>query len=322
MISVIVPVYNAEKYINRCIDSIVHQTMDDMEIIIIDDGSTDSSLDICKYWETKDRRIKVFPKKNGGVSSARNMGLRNVNGKYVSFVDADDWIESDRFEKAIEKIEEYNADIYIGSFVINVGNEQKTIYEDIPSVVSVYGKNDAIKHMIKGNGFRWELCDKVYRKDVLEGCYLDENIHNGEDFLFNWCVFGKAKRIIRVNDMSYHYFAREDSASHVLSEKYLTFVDAIELALGEEQNRELCLLLNNLYIVVLIGMFIEIAASKWGNRGEILVGLKNKIQSSMLYGKEISFKKKLIVHFYKISPISLLIILNPLAIAIKRRLRV
>ena len=104
MISVIVPIYNVEKYLIKCIESIINQTYKDLEIILVDDGSTDSSGKICDEFATKDNRIKVIHKKNGGLSSARNIGLDICKGNYISFIDSDDYIELDMYEKMIKII--------------------------------------------------------------------------------------------------------------------------------------------------------------------------------------------------------------------------
>ena len=109
LISVIVPVYNVEKYIKKCLDSIIYQTYKNIEIILVDDGSTDNSGIICDVYKERDKRIKVIHKKNNGVSAARNTGIENANGKWISFVDSDDWIDKNYFEILISKI--YNNDI-------------------------------------------------------------------------------------------------------------------------------------------------------------------------------------------------------------------
>ena len=111
LISVIVPIYNVEKYLDRCVDSIINQTYKNLEIILVDDGSPDNCLAICDSWAEKDRRIKVIHKENGGVSSARNSALDIASGDYIGFVDSDDWIEPDMYEILIKNAKKYDADI-------------------------------------------------------------------------------------------------------------------------------------------------------------------------------------------------------------------
>lgn len=110
-ISVIVPIYNVEKYIEKCINSIINQTYKDLEIILVDDGSTDSSGKICDEYAKKDKRIKVIHKKNGGVSSSRNIALTIANGDYITWIDSDDWIEKDTYSKLADIILKNKADI-------------------------------------------------------------------------------------------------------------------------------------------------------------------------------------------------------------------
>ena len=110
-ISVIVPVYNTEKYLKRCIDSILAQSYSDFELLLIDDGSTDASPAICDEYATNDSRVRVFHKPNGGVSSARNLGLDNARGEWIAFVDSDDWIESEMLYLFISKAEKTDSDI-------------------------------------------------------------------------------------------------------------------------------------------------------------------------------------------------------------------
>ena len=117
MISIIVPVYNTEKYLRRCIDSVLAQTYQDFELLLIDDGSKDSSGAICDEYAAQDARVRVFHKENGGVSSARNVGLDNARGEWITFVDADDWIESDMLELLLRKGEETGADIVMGDLL-------------------------------------------------------------------------------------------------------------------------------------------------------------------------------------------------------------
>ena len=118
-VSIIVPVYKAEKYLHRCVDSILAQTFTDWELLLIDDGSPDRSGDICDEYAKKDTRIRVFHKKNGGVSSARNLGLDNVQGEYVTFVDSDDWIDVNTLNVCFSQIETYDLDILQFSYTRN-----------------------------------------------------------------------------------------------------------------------------------------------------------------------------------------------------------
>ena len=113
IVSVIVPVFNVEKYLDKCIESLIKQKLKDIEIILVDDGSTDLSGKICDEWKTKDSRIQVIHKKNGGLSDARNVGVELAKGKYIGFVDSDDYVSDDMFQILYQNIEKENADISI-----------------------------------------------------------------------------------------------------------------------------------------------------------------------------------------------------------------
>ena len=116
LVSVIIPVYNVEKYLSKCLDSIVNQTYNNLQIILVNDGTKDNSLEICQNYQNKDSRIQVINKENGGLSSARNKGLEYAEGKYCLFVDSDDYVELDLIESAVSKMEEVNADMVVFGF--------------------------------------------------------------------------------------------------------------------------------------------------------------------------------------------------------------
>ena len=111
LISVVVPIYNVDKYLDRCVESIIKQTYTNLEIILVDDGSSDNSPQICDNWNVKDKRIKVIHKENGGLSDARNVGLSFATGEIISFIDSDDWIEHEMFEKMLNRKKKDNSDI-------------------------------------------------------------------------------------------------------------------------------------------------------------------------------------------------------------------
>ena len=113
LISVIIPIYNVEKYLERCLNSVVKQSYSNLEIILVDDGSTDNSLSICQLYESKDERVRVYTKKNGGLSDARNYGIHNSKGQFVALVDSDDWISEDYVQVLYDLLVKYNADVSV-----------------------------------------------------------------------------------------------------------------------------------------------------------------------------------------------------------------
>ena len=133
-ITVIVPVYNVENYLEKCLDSLINQTYKNIEIIVINDGSTDNQGEICQEYAQKDNRIVYIEKENGGLSDARNVGLDKMTGSYVTFIDSDDWIEQDYIETLYKKIVEYQADIAVGNYILTMKMRKHiiSIYMGIP----------------------------------------------------------------------------------------------------------------------------------------------------------------------------------------------
>ena len=193
-LSVIVPVYKVEKYLVRCIDSILAQTFVDFELLLIDDGSPDKSGDICDEYACKDTRIRVFHKENGGVSSARNLGLENVRGNILTFIDADDWIDVDCFENGVCIMDRDDLDILQYSYkmireqdgcVISVRN-----YECVPLGWREFVRTDHYIVCVGGNFIRSSIV-KTYR------LRFDEALHLAEDQLFIMRVMSLSTRMLR-----------------------------------------------------------------------------------------------------------------------------
>ena len=165
LISIIVPVYNIENYLDKCIESIVHQTYKNLEILLIDDGSTDHSGKKCDEWAKKDKRIRVIHKKNGGVSSARNIGLEKAKGEYIGFVDGDDFVNKKMYEEMHRQMKKNNADFVICDY--NECYNQNDNFKD-------RGKENNLIEILDKNG----MFDKVYpyRGYVWQGLFLKEKL--------------------------------------------------------------------------------------------------------------------------------------------------
>ena len=208
-VSVIVPVYNVEKYLAECINSIINQTLKEIEIICVNDGSTDSSLDILREYEKKDNRIKVINKSNGGISSARNAGIEAANGKYIAFVDSDDWVDLDAYEILYRFAKEQHADILCAGWR-NVP-AKKCGRKDCCPKFKVY--NDWFKAKKKRESII--SCNKLYKRSLIIKNNLRFNtaISYAEDECFNLCVYPLAKTIVSVPVMFYNYRVRETGAT-------------------------------------------------------------------------------------------------------------
>ena len=207
VVSIIVPVYNAEKDLHRCIDSIIAQTFTDWELFLIDDGSKDSSGVICDEYATKDNRILVIHKENGGVSSARNLGLDNAKGEYITFVDADDWIKPQYLEHLFGSIEK--SDLVIAYATIYREEEHIGEEEYYPSHV-VTEENFSV--LFEENALIWHTSPwgKLYRRRLIQNADLKfvENVHIGEDAIFLYSYMLSAKCINVTSWTDYCYYSQ------------------------------------------------------------------------------------------------------------------
>lgn len=206
-VSIIIPIYNSRKYLSTCINSILEQTYQNIEIIIIDDGSTDNSKKIVEEYIRENNLIKYFYKKNGGVSSARNMGIEKATGKYLFFVDSDDMIEKDAINKCMELINEYD---YL--FVKRINNKAK--YKN-KNIVCEIPKEEFIESVIKNkiNGF---VCCGIYNKKIIGNLRFDQEISFMEDTLFLLQYISKLKTIgfVDYSCANYHYIENENSITN------------------------------------------------------------------------------------------------------------
>ena len=198
-ISVIVPIYNAENYLDRCISSIVNQTYKNLEIILINDGSIDNSLEICEKWKEKDERIILINKENTGVSDTRNKGLDIATGKYISFVDGDDYIEIDMMEKLIKKIKNENSKLIIcGYNYILKNNINSEVFENFKE----FNKNEYLKNAFKMDQRVW---NKLFVRDIINGLRFEKKISIGEDTLFLYNYLDKIDKISFIREKLYNY---------------------------------------------------------------------------------------------------------------------
>lgn len=225
MISVIVPVYNVEKYLRMCMDSIVNQTYSNLEIICVNDGSKDSSRSILKEYEEKDKRIRVIDKKNGGLSDARNTGLQYVHGEYIMFVDSDDWLEVTACEKSLKIAKEYQVDVVMWPYMREFGHVslQKNIFDhDIffdhkQTHEKIYRRffglyEEELAHPENADAIV-TVWGKLYRSDLIlqnDVQFIDTKIIGTEDALFNVQLFKYVETCYYTNDFLAHY--RKDNS--------------------------------------------------------------------------------------------------------------
>ena len=211
MISVIVPVYKVERYLDQCVESIVGQTYRDLEIILVDDGSPDGCPALCDTWAARDSRIRVIHKANGGAASARNVGLDHAGGDYIAFVDSDDALEPDMYELLLSLLEEHRADIaHCGYRRYDLDGTEKEVRGT--GEVVVQSRTEAERCLLEGRLFTGGLWNKLFPRRLLEGLRLPEDLVINEDVLFCFEAFARADKLVYQDSGKYRYYQREDSS--------------------------------------------------------------------------------------------------------------
>ncbi len=221
VISVIVPVYNVASYLPSCIESLLGQSYSALEILLIDDGSTDASGRICDEYTAKDSRIRVIHQKNGGAAAAKNAGLRVASGEYLTFADSDDLVPPDAYEKMISKMKETGAEVVQGSFV-NLFTDGQELVPVAPSV------DDVERYLVRFTrewtcGLLW---NKLYRRELFNGIFFVEgNVIDDEFFTYRGIM--NAKRIVWIHDVVYIYRQRKSSVMRTPEKKKQIVLDQL-----------------------------------------------------------------------------------------------
>ena len=216
MISIIVPIYNVEKYLSKCIDSILAQTYNDIEVILVDDGSPDNCPMICDEYAQKDNRVIVIHQKNAGVSAARNAGLKAAHGEYIGFVDPDDWISSSMYQEMITALERENADLAICGY---------DYYDEDGNIDSKRAYQTKEDELISQKEFMSRLsdmpptvrqgtCNKLFRAELLSDISFKKHMHSAEDVLFLSEYSSRICKVIIVHKPHYKNLVRTGSATH------------------------------------------------------------------------------------------------------------
>lgn len=225
LVSVVVPVFQVENYLDKCIQSVVNQTYHDLEIILVDDGSTDHSPEICDIWEKKDARIRVIHKKNGGLSDARNVGLHAARGKFIAFVDSDDWIDSRFIEYLYVAIQKTNADIAACDVQkVNDGFEPRNIV-DISFRFEISTSKEAINDILNDRRFRAVVWNKLYKSEILKGEQFEVGRFHEDEFL-TYRLYDKATSLVYIGTPLYYYRQRRGSIMDSFSLRHLDVLDA------------------------------------------------------------------------------------------------
>ena len=205
LVSIIIPIYNVEKYLEQCIKSLINQTYRNLEIILINDGSTDKSTKICEKYKNQDNRIVFINKKNGGAASAKNEGLKIAKGDYITFVDSDDFIEPDMIEYMVNTIKKYNSDIIQCSFTNLYKNTERFKQDKI--VEQKISSKDFLELFLK----KWDsslFWNKLFKREVIENVFFKEGRCIDDEFFTYKCVIN-SKSIVTSNKIVYNYRMRK-----------------------------------------------------------------------------------------------------------------
>ena len=223
MISVIIPVYNVENYLNRCVDSVLAQTYTELEIILVDDGSTDHSGTICDSYLSIDNRIKVYHKENGGLSDARNYGIAKANGQYLGFVDSDDYIHRDMYQILFHNMIEEQADVSVCS-VQKVIDEEPLIQDElVDEQVLVYNATEAMKYHIEYVGVT--VWNKLYKREFISNNLFPAGRVHEDEFVFHRIMY-QCRKVVVSSRKLYYYVQRDGSIMNSVSPK--TLQDAMD----------------------------------------------------------------------------------------------
>lgn len=228
LVSIIIPVYGVEKYLEKCVKSVIKQSYKNLEILLIDDGSKDKSGKICDKLSENDLRIKVYHKKNGGLSDARNYGLKHATGEYIMFVDSDDYIDINMVKKMIDMANSYNLDIVMCDFSIVNENDKIILKKEKESTFKIYNKNQLFKLW---NTDMYLICNlawnKLYKKELFDKIMFPVGKIHEDEFTVYKVVY-LSKKIGYITESLYYYYQQESSIMHNLNDKRLNLLEALK----------------------------------------------------------------------------------------------
>ncbi|QWU98701.1 glycosyltransferase family 2 protein [Francisella salimarina] len=225
LVSIIIPIYNTQNYLPRCLESIINQSYKNLEIILVNDGSTDNSLEICESYAKKDSRMSIMNKENGGSSSARNLGLDICRGDYISFIDSDDWVEEDFIEALLEGIKKENVGISIIGHK-KIDKEDFSDTNDIDNIPkTVLTSSEAINLYMNNKLGTTSVCNKLFASNLFDKIRFPEGVYYEDEYIL-LSLFFKSQKIYVNNQVKYYYLQRKGSRinSNYNWEKYYSLV--------------------------------------------------------------------------------------------------
>ena len=302
-ISMIVPVYNTSKFLKQCLDSIINQTYKNLEIILVNDGSTDNSLEILEEYSKSDDMVMIINKNNGGLSSARNAGIRIATGEYILNVDSDDWLEITACEKLLEKALETKGDIIIGNIYLEYP-QKRMKWLDLQTE-GIYKFEEYFDKYIQENG-KNSICNKLIKNDLYKknNIFHPENISYGEDGSTLLRLVSQAKKIVKISNFIYHYRQNNQSMMYSKNKKIYEYKEVVEIiydyyirnnVLYVEEKKEILYYKFFYKILFITGYFLtkDEYKSDWKSLKNCLLLLKKN-----RYYKFLDYKDRILLNIY------------------------
>lgn len=310
-VSIIVPVYNVEQYLEECIESILNQTLEDIEIILVNDGSTDRSLEICERYQEKDNRIKLINKSNGGLSSARNEGIKVASGQYIGFVDSDDYIHTEMYEILFNNAIKYKSDIVISKFKKFSDEDYEYNAKDIIPInykIENFNYKQSLYQLYTERNVEFVIAwNKIYKKDLFNNLKFEEGRICEDEFMAHKILY-KSKITTYVHIDLYYYRQRINS---IMTSKYsIKNLDAV-YALQDRveffykiNNKDLLNISYRYYIEMFIGNYLK-AKTEINNSKNELKKLKKSFNlhiNKLFFNPYYNWKEKVLLYIFYINP--------------------
>lgn len=309
IISIIIPVYNSQKYLSRCIESILNQTFRNFEVILINDGSTDKSISICNNYIEIDQRVKLINQVNTGVSCARNRGIDEAVGRYIMFVDSDDTIEEDMVEYLYNLIIKKDYDVAVCQYTLyKDGHDSKKKRKK--EILEYYSNEKIMEEYIVSNLFRYSPVNKLYKKSLIiqNNIRFLTEIKYSEDAIFNYEIFSRVDKIIYSSESKYNYYLNEHSTVRTVTEKRLDILHGIVKIYYLISNRypKYRYKISNNFIESSVAIIIDIINENKVFEKRDLIKDVGKIltENSFIYKgeKKLSIRNRLYVNLFSFSP--------------------
>ena len=258
IISIIIPVYNTSSYLSRCLDSVINQSYTNLEIILIDDGSTDSSSEICKKYQKNDKRIKYVRKSNEGAASARNLGIDMASGSYIGFVDSDDVIHPDMYLTLYNNLIKNNAEVSICD-VVRFNNEPE--FSNTNNII-LYDKVTALKILLEDNKICSYSVNKLCKAEIIKNIkYPEKKLQEDVGTVYKF-IMG-ASKIVYSDSKLYGYFKRDESITNTISHRFIyDYFEMIERRRNDLKDYDICKYLDLNETNVILGCFIDLSNNK------------------------------------------------------------